>query len=101
MMTLWIFQSSWRGMRRQSADRGCTGEETHRLYPAYLLAATTGMRRGEILGLKWGNVDLEAKTIWIRETLISVGYKVRLSQTRLPSWYSAAVVSIWLANGAV
>ena len=35
-----------------------TSEE--RLHVAFLLAATTGMRRGEVAGLKWGDIDFEA-----------------------------------------
>lgn len=31
-----------------------------RLYPLWVLLATTGMRRGEALGLRWCDVDLEA-----------------------------------------
>lgn len=31
-----------------------------RLHPAWLLAATTGMRRAEVLGLRWIDVDLDA-----------------------------------------
>src|SRR4051812_17761980 len=31
-----------------------------RLFAAYRLAATTGMRRGEVLGLRWRDVGLEA-----------------------------------------
>ncbi len=30
-----------------------------RLFGAWLLGATTGMRRGELLGLRWSDVDLE------------------------------------------
>ncbi len=30
-----------------------------RLYPAFQIAIITGMRRGEILGLRWKDVDLE------------------------------------------
>ena len=29
-----------------------------RLHVAHVLAATTGMRRGEVLGLRWSDVDL-------------------------------------------
>jgi integrase len=32
----------------------------HRLWPAIYLAATTGMRRGEVLGLCWGDIDFVA-----------------------------------------
>jgi len=41
----------------------------HRLEALYALAVTTGMRQGELLGLKWEDVDLEARTIRIRRTL--------------------------------
>ena len=30
----------------------------HRLHPLFTLALSTGMRRGELLGLEWGDVDL-------------------------------------------
>lgn len=33
--------------------------------PAFLFALTTGMRRGEVLSLKWANVDLEARTAFL------------------------------------
>lgn len=33
--------------------------EEHRLYPLLVLAAFTGLRRGELLGLQWSDVDLE------------------------------------------
>ena len=45
-----------------------------RLYAAFLLAATTGMRRGEVLGLRWRDVDLAAARVSIRQTLVTIGY---------------------------
>lgn len=36
-----------------------------------LLALGTGMRRGEVLGLRWCDVDLEASTVRISQTLQS------------------------------
>jgi integrase len=33
------------------------------------MALTTGMRQGELLGLKWEDVDLEARSIRVRQTL--------------------------------
>ncbi len=46
---------------------------THRLYPALHLAAHTGMRRGEIAGLKWHDLDTKANRLSIRRTLQCVG----------------------------
>lgn len=41
----------------------------HRLYPLYLLALSTGLRRGEILGLRWRDIDLKVGTLSVRQTL--------------------------------
>lgn len=43
-----------------------------RLYALWHLIATTGMRRGEALGLDWAHVDLDAARINIARTLIQV-----------------------------
>jgi len=40
-----------------------------RLQSLYILAVHTGLRQGELLGLKWGDVDLEAGTLQVRRTL--------------------------------
>lgn len=40
-----------------------------RLEPLYLLAVTTGMRRGEMLGLKWTDIDLGAGTLKVSRSL--------------------------------
>ena len=40
-------------------------------YPLFLLALSTGMRSGELLGLEWQDVDLENKRISVRHTLIN------------------------------
>ncbi len=39
------------------------------LYAWYVLAVTTGMRQGELLGLKRDDVDLEAGTLRVRRTV--------------------------------
>jgi integrase len=39
----------------------------------YVLAVHTGMRRGELLGLKWADVDLKNATIRVRQTLTRKG----------------------------
>jgi Site-specific recombinase XerD len=40
------------------------------------VAAMTGMRRGELLGLRWSDVDLEGARLSVRRNLISVAYRV-------------------------
>lgn len=47
--------------------------QTQRLYPALHLAAHTGMRRGEVVGLKWGDLDQERSRLSITRTLQCVG----------------------------
>jgi integrase len=39
------------------------------LYPAVLLSFGTGLRRGEVLGLRWQDVDLDAGVLAVRQTL--------------------------------
>lgn len=52
--------------------RGLTGIPSHlgafadRLRPIVLLALNTGLRRGEMLGLRWGDVDLKQKAVCVR-----------------------------------
>lgn len=38
-----------------------------------VVALGTGMRRGELLGLKWGDIDLEAETLTVSRSLTEVG----------------------------
>jgi integrase len=53
-----------------------------RLAAAWRLAASTGMRRGEVLGLSWNAVDLEADRLAVRQTLTAPDYKPRLAQPK-------------------
>jgi integrase len=62
-----------------------TVEETHlfldsqrddRLFALWRTAAMTGLRRGELAGLRWQAVDLDAGEIHVAETAVVVGYKV-------------------------
>ena len=40
-----------------------------RLFAAFQTLATTGMRRSELLGLRWADVDLEAGTLSVRQVV--------------------------------
>lgn len=58
------------------------GVATDRLGPAFLLAATTGMRRGEVLGLRWADLDLDRARLAIRQTIIAVHHEVQFGEPK-------------------
>lgn len=45
------------------------GTRHDRMGPLYVLAATSGLRQGETLALRWSDVDLDAATVTVRHTL--------------------------------
>jgi integrase len=45
------------------------------LYLAVLVGVTTGMRRGEILGLRWSDIDLKAARLTVNQSLERLGGK--------------------------
>ncbi len=55
---------------------------SHRLHPAFHLAAHTGMRRGEVLGLRWRDLDLGAGRLSVRQALIEIAYEVHMSDVK-------------------
>lgn len=60
----------------------CKGE---RHYLTFFLAIYTGMRRGEILGLKWSDIDFVNKTIHVERSLAYIpkkGYILTSTKTR-------------------
>jgi integrase len=71
-----IEQTTWTAAELRAFLEGVAGDE---LYPLWLLLATTGMRRGEALGLRWTDVDLEAGRLAVRQTIVAVGHAVEVS----------------------
>ena len=70
-----------------------TAEECHRLLDAargdrfealYTLAVTTGMRLGELLGLRWQDIDIEAGNIHVRHTLLRLKDGLKLREPKTP-----------------
>lgn len=65
--------------------------EGTRLEAAWRLAAMTGMRRGEVLGLRWRDVDLDQSRIAVRNAIVSVAYEVLESS---PKSHQARVIDL-------
>jgi integrase len=53
-----------------------------RLYAAWRVAALTGMRRGEVLGLRWADLDLDAGWLAVRQTLVVVENHFEISEPK-------------------
>jgi integrase len=118
---------------RREELRPLTAEQVRRLFDAakgdrlealYVLAITTGLRQGELLGLKWDDVDLETGTLQVRRTLTTAKggpvlsapktkgsrRSVKLSQTALEALRNQLerqlreidrVGSMWRENGLI
>lgn len=63
-------------------------------YLVYALTIYTGMRKGEVLGLPYKNVDTENNQINVRQQLISVDGKVSLDTEHLKNESSMRTVSV-------
>jgi integrase len=55
---------------------------TDRLRALYVLAATTGMRRGELLGLRWQDVDLDVGVLKVRHTVVLLNGRIDFSEPK-------------------
>jgi len=52
-----------------------------RLFALWRLAATSGMRRGETLALRWRDVDLDGASLTVTQTVVVVNHKPSISPT--------------------
>lgn len=48
----------------------------------FTLLCTTGMRRGEVLGLRWSDVDFENRRLRVQQTLTSVEYRIVVGEPK-------------------
>jgi integrase len=53
-----------------------------RLEALYVLALHTGLRQGELLALRWEDVDIEEKTLIVRRTITKDGGKLLIGPTK-------------------
>jgi integrase len=49
------------------------------LYALWVVLATTGLRRGEALGLRWSDVDLERGTLSVSQTITTIDNKIAVT----------------------
>jgi integrase len=57
-------------------------ESENRFEALYVLAVTTGLRRGELLGLRWDDADLDRGTLRVGRPLVREGWRLLVGQTK-------------------
>jgi integrase len=66
-----------RGLSVEQARRPLDRTKSDRLHALYVLAIYLGLRRGEVLGLRWANVDLDQEFLQVTHTLQRVDGELR------------------------
>ncbi len=77
-----VEQRSWTAEELQAFLQAAAG---HRLFAALWTAAFTGMRRNELLGLCWSDLDVGAATLSINRGLVAIGYDLHETRGKTPN----------------
>jgi integrase len=75
----------------EQAQRLLDAAKEHKLETLLVVAVITGMRRGELLGLHWQDIDFDEKCLYVRRSVVRVGKlgliesepKTRLSKRKI------------------
>ncbi len=71
-----------RALSASDAAKLLHATEDDRLRALYVLALTTGMRQGELFGLRWGDVDLARGVVTVRRTQREVCGRIELGEPK-------------------
>ena len=77
-----IVRREGRTLSPEEARRLLEALHGHRREALYTLMLSTGLRRGEALGLKWDDLDLESGVLLVRRQLTREGGQLRTSDTK-------------------
>ncbi|MFP5579851.1 MAG: tyrosine-type recombinase/integrase [Acidimicrobiia bacterium] len=72
-----VEQQAWTAQELQTFLRAAAG---HRLFPALWLSAMTGVRRSELLALRWRDLDVHHARLSVNRGLVSVDYELHDSR---------------------
>ncbi len=89
--------SSARALTTEEAARIISASEGTRFHPFFAVAIATGMRRGELLGLRWSDVDLDRGMLTVRQALADDhrgGYYVKPTKTNRERCVPLAPIAI-------
>lgn len=71
-----------KGLPVDQARKLLAAAEGTRFHPVYVVAATLGLRRGELLGIRWLDIDMDAATLHVRQTVQRVGGELVVEGTK-------------------
>jgi integrase len=71
-----------KGLRVAEAMTILREAKSTRLYALYVVAATLGLRRGELLGLRWEDLDLDRATLTVAQTVQRVAGQLLVDDTK-------------------
>jgi integrase len=71
-----------RGLSTAQARDLLAAAHCDRLYALYVLALVLGLRRAELLGLRWDDIDLDGRRLVVTKTLQRVDGELRLMPTK-------------------
>ena len=66
--------------------------EGERLEAFYVLALTTGLRRGELLGLRWDDIDMSSRQLQVRRALQRAGGRLQFVEPKTASSLRVLVI---------
>ncbi len=69
----------------EEAQRFLIAAEGHRYGPLWLLYLATGMRRGEALGLRWRDLDLDSARVTVAQSVVALNDQVRIQEPKTAS----------------
>ena len=70
----------------------------HRVEALWVLALVTGMRRGELLGLKWSDINLSEGVISVQRSLVDVKGGIIESKPKSAKGYRSIVLPSFALN---
>jgi integrase len=77
-----IHKEEVRPLTNEQARKLLDTAQGDRLEALYIMAVQSGLRQGELLALRWEDVDLEARALQVRRTLTRDGGKPAVGTTK-------------------
>lgn len=79
--------------RPEEAARFLNAARNDRLFALFHLALGTGLRRGELLGLRWTDVDLDRQSLTVSQVRVRAGSEIVTKEPKTPGSHRSIALS--------